>query len=47
MKYVPLLNLLLLYFIPALVRHEKQNTRLVFYIKRICEKLNISCELKD
>lgn len=40
-KYLPLLNLLVLAVIPYLVRHEKEHTRLWLLMRQICVKLHI------
>lgn len=42
MKYLPLLNLLLLTILPYLVRHQKEHNRLVIIVRQICQKLNIN-----
>lgn len=41
MKYLPLLNLLLLAVVPYLVRHEKEHTRLWLLMRNVCSKLHI------
>ena len=41
MKYLPLLNLLLLAVVPYLVRHEKEHTRLWLLMRNVCSKLRI------
>ena len=41
MKYLPLLNLILLCVIPYFVKHEKEHTRLWLLMGQVCEKLHI------
>jgi len=47
MKYLPLLNIMILFLIPALIRHGKEHTALIIYIQKICEVLKIDCTLKE
>lgn len=42
MKYLPLLNFLILGIIPYLVRHEKCHAKLDLLIEQVCKKLDIS-----
>ena len=41
MKYLPLLNILILAVVPYLVKHEKEHTRLWILLKQVCSKLHI------
>ena len=41
MKYLPLLNILILAIVPYLVKHEKEHTRLWLLIRQVCSKLHI------
>ena len=41
MKYLPLLNVLILFIVPYLVKHEKEHTRLWLLVKQVCQKLHI------
>ena len=41
MKYLPLLNILILAIVPYLVKHEKEHTRLWLLIRQVCAKLHI------
>jgi len=41
MKYLPLLNILLLVIVPYLVKHEKEHTRIWLLLKQVCTKLHI------
>ena len=41
MKYLPLLNLLILAVVPYLVKHEKEHTRLWILLRQVCGKLHI------
>jgi hypothetical protein len=41
MKYLPLLNILILFVVPYLVRHEKEHTRIWLLMRQICKKLDI------
>ena len=40
-KYLPLLNILLLAIVPYVVKHEKEHTRLWLLVKQVCVKLHI------
>ena len=42
MKYLPLLNVLILFIVPYLVKHEKEHTRLWLLVKQLCDKAHIS-----
>jgi hypothetical protein len=41
MKYLPLLNILLIVIVPYLVKHEKEHTRIWLLIRQVCTKLHI------
>ena len=41
MKYLPLLNILIVAVVPYIVKHEKEHTRLWLLIKQICGKVHI------
>jgi len=41
MKYLPLLNILILAIVPYLVKHEKEHTRIWLLLKQVCTKLHI------
>jgi len=41
MKYLPLLNILILVIVPYLVKHEKEHTRIWLLLKQVCTKLHI------
>jgi len=41
MKYLPLLNILILVVVPYLVKHEKEHTRIWLLLKQVCTKLHI------
>ena len=42
MKYLPLLNILIVAVIPYIVKHEKEHTRIWLLMRQVCEKLHIN-----